>query len=258
MKRAFGVVREGVRALLEFALAYPWTCAYAAAVYAGLGAAAKYFFVLQLEQFTTLQLVSWLITLPQTLALAPVWTALPRFIILGDAGRRLPTFDVRLRRVVMVTLVLSAILLLGGLVFAVTIDGLRRFPIRPLFARPMLLLTFGARLATWWLLLRLAIAPAMAAAGARDYPLDTAFSFTRGWFRRITGVRVIIYAPLVLLTGALTLVAHVQPEAQNLFIQPVWIAVMTLMSAFTELMDAAAMACVAMRIVRVRQGEREP
>lgn len=137
MKRAFGVVREGVRALLQFALIYPWTCAYAAAVYAGFGAAAKYYVVLPLDRYTSLQLASWLVTLPQTIALAPVWTALPRFIILSEEGRRLPTFDVRLRRVVLVTLVLSAILMLGGLAFAITIDALRRFPIRLSFARPI-------------------------------------------------------------------------------------------------------------------------
>jgi hypothetical protein len=258
MKRAFGVVREGVRALLHFARIYPWTCAYAAAVYAGFGAVAKYYVVLPLDHYTPLQLAGWLVTVPQTLALAPVWTALPRFIILDDEVRRLPTFDVRLRRVVLVSIVLSAVLMLGGLASAIAIDALRRFPIRLSFARLILMLMNVPRLAVWWLLLRLAIAPAMAAAGARAYPLDTAFSFTRGWLGRIFGVRLIVYAPLALLIGGLTLAARTLPDVQNLFNQPLWIAVTTLVTALTELVDAAAMARIAMRIVRVRQGEREP
>jgi hypothetical protein len=258
MKRAAAIVRDSLRALVQFALSYPWTCAYAAAVYAAFGALAKYSVVLKFDLYTTLQLASWLTTLPQTLALAPVWAALPRFIILHDRRRQLPTFDVRLRRVVLVTLVLSAIMMAGGLVFAMTFDALRKFPIRLLFARPILGFTFMVRLIAWWLVLRLAIAPAMAAAGARDYPLDTAFSFTHGWLGRIIGVRAMVYAPLVVLTGGLQLAVTIRPEIQNLFNQPLWIAATTLVTALTEMVDASAMACVAVRIVHVRQGGSEP
>jgi hypothetical protein len=257
MKRAFHIVVEGARALIQFALVYPWTCAFAAAVYAVTGAGSKFLVPFEPTRYSTAHLEAWLILLPQILLLAPVWTALPRFIIVGDGRRGLLTFDYRLRRVVLVTLVLSAILMIGGLAFAITLDALQNFRVRLLFARPLLVLVFIARLAAWWLVLRLAIAPAMAAAGLRSYPIDTSFSFTRGWLFRIVRVRAIVYAPAGLLFGAMGLGAYVRPELQATFKLLPWVAAATLLTGLTELVDSAAMARIALHIVRSRQGKGE-
>ncbi|HET6195115.1 MAG TPA: hypothetical protein VFE12_05160, partial [Acetobacteraceae bacterium] len=238
-----------------FAVVYPWTCVFAAVVYAATAAGSKYLVPFEPTHYSTAHLEAWLVLLPQLLLLAPVWTALPRFIILGDERRRLLTFDYRLRRVVLVTLVLSAILMVGGLAFAITLDALQKFHVRLLFARPLLLLVFIARLAAWWLVLRLAIAPAMAAAGLRSYAIDTSFSFTRGWLFRIVGVRVIVYVPAGLLIGGIELGAYVRPELQATFNLLPWVAAATLLTGLTELADSAAMARIAVHIVRSRQGE---
>ena len=70
-------------------------------------------------------------------------------------------------------------------------------------------------------------------------------------------MRAIVYAPLALLSGGLAVAVYIRPEVQNLFNQPLWIAATTLVTALTELVDSSAMACVALRIVRVRQGGSE-
>jgi hypothetical protein len=114
---------------------------------------------------------------------------------------------------------------------------------------------FVVRLCAWWLLLRLAIAPAMAAAGSRSYPIDTSFSFTRGWLGSILVVRLIVYAPVGLLVGGMALTAHFRPGLQAMFSLLPWIAAVTLLSAATEFADSAAMARVAVHIVRSRERE---
>jgi hypothetical protein len=207
-------------------------------------------------------LASWVGSLPQTVLLAPVWTALLRFVILRDQDRRYLPWDDRVRRVLRVTMILSAVLMAGGFLHMLGLDLLPRFGVRRLIAVPVIVVTLGFRFAGWWLLMRLAIAPALAAAGTRRYAFDTAFHFTRGWIGTILRVKLTIYALLLLLIGGPTLAGAFHPALQvAVLAEPLSVAVVTLATALVELTDAAAMALVAMRIVAARtkgEGEDDP
>jgi hypothetical protein len=61
------------------------------------------------------QIISWLASLPLLILLAPFWTALHRFIIVRDNARRYLVWDMRVRRVLLVTFVLSLVGMLGGM-----------------------------------------------------------------------------------------------------------------------------------------------
>lgn len=259
MQRAFRIAGNAAAAAMRFAVAYPWTCVVAAAIYAGYAAvAARYLVLPQPPGFAGPHLVSWLMSLPQTVLLGPLWTALPRFVILGERNRRTLTFDYRLRRVLFVTIVLSAMWMADRLALALALDALEWLPAGVLVTKAMLLLMFGVTVAGWWILLRLAIAPALAAASARRYAFDTAFAFTRGWVGTIAGVKVIVYAPLVVLIFWLRVAGGAPPGVQASLVEmPLSIAVVTLVSALAQVVDAAAMALVTMQIVKARRGEGE-
>jgi len=260
MRAIFRLLKEAVGASVRFVRAYPGMCAIAVVVYAA-SAALSIEFLSPLVSYgnTGSQVLSWVGELPQTILLAPVWTALLRFVILRDNGRRYLAWDRRVRRVLLVTVILSAILTAGGLPFALASDLLRRFPIRLLIARAVLIVTLIGKLASVWLIMRLAIAPALAAAGTRRYALDTALSFTRRWFGTIFMVKFFIYAPLFALVGGLMYFAGFRPDLQStLFAQPISMVAVTLTTAIAELIDGAAMALVAVRIVRARKRKDEP
>jgi len=254
MPRFVQIAKDAVVALLRFARAYPRMCVIAAAVYATSAVlSARYLAQVLPAGWTGSQISAWVGSLPQIVLVAPVWTALLRFVILGDKRRRYRIWDYRVRRVLLVTVILSAILMAGGLLFALSLDVLPRFRIRRLVALAVLAVTLGAKIVSWWLVMRLAIAPALAAAGTRRYALDTAFSFTRRWLGTIFGVKLIIYAPLFLLVGGLWLIARLHPDLQQVILaHPLAVAPVTLTTGLVELTDAAAMALVAMRIVRAR------
>jgi hypothetical protein len=260
MKGNIRLVWDAVLASLRFARAYPAMFAIAAAAYAATAVlSTDYLVSLAPPSWTGSQVLSWAGSLPQIVLLAPVWTALLRFVILRDRRRRYRTWDARVRRVLLVTLILSAITMAGGVLFALCLDLVPRFPIRRLYAVAALVGTFGGKLAGWWLVMRLAIAPALAAAGTRRYALDTAFSFTRRWFGTIFAVKFFIYAPLFALIGALMglmlLLGYRPDQMAAALARPLPVAVVTLATALVELVDATAMALVAVRIVRARKGE---
>ncbi len=173
--------------LLRFARAYPLTALIAAAIYGGTA-------MISTQSLAALlppgrigwYVASWASSLPRTLLLAPVLTALLRFVVIGAEPRGHFTFDFRVLRVLRVELVLWAVLFAGGIIPAVSVD------VVPHFMRGRLaLLAYGVtlltKLAAWWLALRLAIAPTLAAAGTRPYPLDTSLAFTRSWFFTLMG-----------------------------------------------------------------------
>jgi len=251
------LAKAAVVASVRFARAYPQMCGIAVAVYAiSAVLSVRYLAPLVPQNYTGSQVLSWAGSLPQTILLAPVWTALLRFVILREKGRRYRTWDRRVRRVLLVTVILSAILTAGGVMFALSLDVLPRFPVRLLIARGALIVTLIAKLASWWLIMRLAIAPALAAAGTRRYALDTAFSFTRRWLGTVFAVKFLIYAPLFALIGGLMLLAGFHADQQAaLLARPLSVVAVTLVTGVAELIDAAAMALVAIRIVRARKGE---
>jgi hypothetical protein len=259
MARQVRIAKDAVVALLRFARAYRGMCVIAAAVYAASAVlTVRYLPLLLPPGWARSEVSSWAGSLPQTVLLAPVWTALLRFVILREEGRRYLAWDYRVRRMLLVTVILSAILMAGGMLFALSLDVLPRFRIRRVVALAVLAVAFGARMVSWWLVMRLAIAPALAAAGTRRYAIDTAFAFTRRWIGTIFGVKLIIYSPLFVLVGGLRLAAGFRPDLQaDMLALPLSVAVVTLASALVELTDAAAMALVAVRIVRARKGEDE-
>jgi hypothetical protein len=259
MTRHFQIARDAVVALTRFARAYWQMCLIAAAIYAASAAvAASYLALLPLPGNIGSLIAAWLGSLPQIVLLAPVWTALLRFVILRDTKRRYRAWDYRVRRVLLVTVILSAVFMSGGILFALGLDLLPRFPLRRIFIIAVLVTTLLAKFASWWLVMRLAIAPALAAAGTRRYALDTAFSFTRRWLGTIFGVKVFVYTPLFVLVGGLWLAARLRPDLQPILVaHPVSVAVVTLTTAFSELVDATAMALVAVRIVRARKSEAD-
>jgi hypothetical protein len=259
MRRQLRIAREAVVALVKFARVYRGMCVIAAAVYAiSAVLSARYLTGLLPAGWTGSLVSAWVGSLPQTVLLAPVWTALLRFVILGDERRRYRVWDYRVRRVLLVTVIMSAVLAAGGFLFALSLDLLPRFPVRRLVMTAVLAATLSAKFASWWLVMRLAIAPALAAAGTRRYALDTAFSFTRRWLGTIFGVKLLIYTPLFLLIGGLMFTGGLRTDLQAAMLaRPLSVAVVTLATALVELVDAAAMALVAVRIVRARKGEDE-
>jgi hypothetical protein len=239
--------------LLRFVGAYPFTALIAAAIYAGTT-------VISTRTLATLlppgwlgwYVASWAASLPRTVLLAPVWTALLRFVIRGEERRTYFTLDFRMLRVLRVTLVLWAILFAGGILPVVGMDVLPQFA-RGRLALAALAVTLLPKAASWWLVLRLALAPALAAAGTRTYPLDTSLSFTRGWFAFLLGVRATI-----LLTYLLPLVALAITYGTDIRVLarveagPLWITAMVAVMAVVELADAGAMAVATQAIVKAR------
>jgi hypothetical protein len=259
MQRQFRIAREAVAMLVKFVRAYRGMCGIAAAVYAiSAVLSARYVAGLLPPGWTGSLVSAWAGSLPQTVLLAPVWTALLRFVILGDKRRRYRVWDYRVRRVLFVTLIMLTALAAGGFLFALSLDLLPRFPVRRMVVTGVLAATLGLKFASWWLVMRLAIAPALAAAGTRRYALDTAFSFTRRWLGTIFGVKLVIYLPLFVLIGGLMLAGGFRTDLQaEMLARPLSVALVTVATALVELVDAAAMALVAVRIVRARKGEDE-
>ncbi len=194
--------------------------------------------------------------LPTLILLVPVWTALARFVILRDRARGYFPIDVRVRRVLVTSLVLALISLIGGLVFAFALDVGPRMQERRMLALALLGAAVGWKCICWWLGARLAIAPALAAAGARKEALDTSFAYTSGAVFGILLLKLVIYTPAFVLVGILF--------AVNLrfgigtALQFGGVAFATLLNAVTDVVDVAAMSLVAVRLVRLRTAKTKP
>jgi hypothetical protein len=252
------VAGRGFAMLLRFARAYPFTALIAAAIYGGTALISTQALAALLPAgWAWWYVASWVGSLPRTVLLVPVLTALLRFVVVGPERRSYFTFDFRLLRVLRVELVLWAILFAGGVVPALSLDVLPHF-LSGRRAMAALGATLITKLLAWWLALRLAIAPTLAAAGTRPYPLDTSLAFTRGWFFLLLGVRLVIW--LVYLLPLLAVVVANDWDARALAAidaKPAWTAAMTALLAVVELTEGAAMAVMTQRIVRARAVERE-
>jgi hypothetical protein len=182
--------------------------------------------------------------------LAPVWAAVSRFVILNDRSRGYYPFDVRVRRVLRVTFMLSLLAMLGSLPFAFSLD----FGSRAGARRSLILAVMGAaalcKLAALWLSCRLAIAPPLAAAGARQQALDTSFAYTPGAAWPILMLKLLIYLPIFALVGGLMLIGQ---RTETDLVNQLWaVAIVTLLTAASDLTDAIAMAIVAVKLIRLR------
>ncbi len=200
------------------------------------------------------QVGAWVASLPLLVLLAPIWTALYRFVILKEAHRGYAVADIRFWRVLLTGFVLSLIGFFGGMALVVgtvlmTGMGARRLVIFAIMVGSALL-----RVAAWWFSLRLAIAPPLGAAGARPRPLDTAFSYTQGAVWRILVTKMLIYLPLFLAASAMFLAAHLAPRLQSgTVVQYAESVAVSLITACTDLLDGATMAMLAMHLVRARR-----
>ena len=209
------------------------------------------------------QLSSWLVNALIMLLLAPVWVAVYRFSVLDVTDRGWRQVDLRTRRVALTMLVLSLVSLIGAVPFALGLDVLPQMRA----GRRLLLLAVAVavtvKLAAWWLGARLAIAPAMAATGTNPSALDTSFTYTKGSVFRVLATRLAVHLPLLVIVGGLTqLDREFGPfeMAKGSLIGIVLMLLSASMAAVTDLVDAAVMGRVALRLVRAhraRAAERE-
>ena len=254
MHSPFHIISAAAGVAARFTVSHPFTAAVGLAAYVGSAVASAHYLPGVMASGSTLSnLAAWGASLPQTILLAPVWTALLRFVILNDRQRGYFSWDRRVLRVLLVTAVLSAISMVGWLPQTLALDLLGGVPHGRLTEYAARAIGLAAKLAAFWLIIRLAIAPALAAAGTRTYVLDTAFAFTKGWLGTIFLVKLIIYVALNLLPAAWIVLGRLFPDLRE---APISLTTLLVAAALTavvaDFIDAAAMARIAQYIVRDR------
>ena len=244
-------IRAGILATNGFARNYPRQTIAAVAIYAASAA----ILVLvppgpHLGFFVGGEIRTWVGSMLALFLLAPVWTSLCRFVILGDTERRYWPPDRRDRRVLTVLIILSAIAMTGSLPFVVFVDTLQRLTISSSWIAGMLACVVMARLLFMWLALRLSIAPAMGAAGTRPNALDTSFAYTRRAVPRLFAAKALVYLPLIVLAGLLMLLSPLTGTGLALLAHPATVALMTAANAATDFVDTATFSLVARHLAR--------
>lgn len=195
---------------------------------------------------------TWFGTLISLVLLAPIWTSVYRFVVLGDTEHRYWPPDKRSRRVLTVLIILSAITMIGGLPFVFIVDLMPRLTMRRLAIAGVVAGAIASKLIFFWLSIRLSIAPTMGATGTRPNPLDTSFGYTHGAVMRIVATKALLYAPLIVLFVAITALARLTEAGDGLFAHPVTIAVITAATALTEFAEATTFSLIARRLARKR------
>lgn len=202
-------------------------------------------------------LMTWLTALLLMLALAPVWTALFRFAVLGDRDRRYLQWDVRTRRVALMMAILAFISLLGAIPFALGLDiiprvGLRRFAVIGAVSFAALV-----KVGSFWLLGRLAISGAMAATGSKPQAMDTSFAYTRWAAVPVLTTMFLVYLPNLLVSGgfisSFRLLELRAGSGAALTLDIVSTTFSTLISALTDLAWVAVSGKMAMRLVKAQR-----
>lgn len=145
----------------------------------------------------------WLLDVVSFAVLAPVWTAIYRHGVLGDLSRTPFEWDIRTRRVLLAGVIMAGITLLGAIPFALGLDLLPRLGTRRAVAFGAIAFACLVKIGAFWLNARLAIAPAMGAAGAKPQFLDTAFSNSRHSAASILMAMFVVYLPLLGVVGLL-------------------------------------------------------
>lgn len=247
----FGSIAEGLKVALRYGRAYPL---FAAAIFGAalLGALLKGYVRLPLPGVMAQPTTVWLVDTLVILLLAPAWVAVYRFAILNDTDRAWWPLDMRVRRVALTMLALSAVTLIGVLPFALALDVLPRMGPRRLVALAAIGMAVLVRIGSWWLSARLAIAPAMAATGTKPQALDVSFGYTRRNTMRILFTRLMIYLPLFAVIGLTEMIGpgFAGSPRQALFFGVLSVTFTTLLTAATELVDGAVFARVAVALVK--------
>ncbi len=186
--------------------------------------------------------------------LAPVWTSVYRFAVLGDGNRRYWQFDTRTWRVLVVMLIMATVMLVGAIPFAIGLDVLPALGVRRLFVAIVVVIAFAVKYLAFWLNARLGIAPAMAAAGTRQQAMDTSWTYTRRASLRVLGMMLLIYLPMLCIAAsfvALAVLFRFPPGSTGAMVLTAMNALMTTMvSAATDLVWAAVTGRLALKLVK--------
>ena len=201
--------------------------------------------------------LTWGLGVAGLLILAPVWTALYRFAVLGDRSRRYLQFDVRTRRVAGIMLIMAIVTLVGATPFALGLD------IMPLVSRRRLLVVmvvgfaFMAKFGGFWLNARLAIAPAMGATGTRPETLDTSWAYTSRASFRIMAMLFLVYLPMlsvaVFFFIALAVLQFKPGSTGAMVLTATNVIVTTILAAATDLTWGAVSARLAPTLVKIHR-----
>jgi hypothetical protein len=244
-------VKAGTLAVPLFVRSYPRQTIAAAVIYAVTATLSALVLPrLPINFLASGHVKTWLGTLIALVLMAPIWTSVYRFVVLGDTEHRYWPPDMRSRRVLTVLVILSAITMIGGLPFVFIIDLMPRLTIRKLAIAGILLGVVAAKLVFLWLTLRLSIAAPMGAAGTRPNPLDTSFGYTRGAVMRIFATKGLVYLPLIVMILLFMLAARLTNA--DLMTNPVTLVVITIATAITDFVEAATFSLVARRLARKR------
>ena len=247
------MVMEGVRAVPKFARAYPRQTIAAALIYAAIaGVSALVLPQLPIAFLASGHFKTWLGTLLALVLMAPIWTSVYRFVILGDTAHRYWPPDMRSRRVLTVLAILSVITLIGGLPFVFVVDLLPRLTVRRLVSVGIVGGALLVKLVFLWLTLRLAIAAAMAATGTRPNAMDTSFGYTSGAVMRILATKILVSLPLIVSVGLFMLAGRLVNAENAVMTHPVTLGVVTALTAATDFVEAATFSLIARRLARKR------
>ncbi|MCX7383667.1 MAG: hypothetical protein NT133_20135 [Alphaproteobacteria bacterium] len=254
----FGTVGEGLKAAGGFVAARPGMFA---GVIGGYGIAAAFgasgILHLPLPFWLSGLLMTWLIALLLMLGLAPIWTALYRFAVLGDRDRRYLQWDVRTRRVALMLAVLAFISLLGAVPFALGLDiiprvGLQRFAVLGAVSFAALV-----KAGSFWLLGRLAISGPMAATGSKPEAMDTSFAYTRWAAVPVLATMLLVYLPNLVISGgfisSFRLLELRAGSGAALALDIISTSVATLVSALTDFVWVAVSGKMALRLVKAQR-----
>jgi hypothetical protein len=251
-------IAEGLTAAWTFLRHYRWQSlglfvAYLAS--GALGASGVVHF--PLPTWLSGMLSTWLLSLLVTVVLAPVWTALFRFAVIGDRGRSYRQWDVRTRRVLGAMAVLAVVSLLGAVPFALGLDILPRMGPRRVVALGAISFAALVKLGAFWLNARLAIAPAMAAAGTKPQALDTSFAYTRRGAFGVLVTGLVVYLPVICITASFMLATKLfdftPGSGEAIAFAIANVTVSTLMAGGTDLVWGAVCGRMALTLVKAQR-----
>lgn len=258
MFRILGTIDEGASAAIGFAKAYPGqTAGFVLAYLAAAGLGVSGWISLPLPLWLSGLVLTWGLGTIALLLLAPVWTAIFRFTVLGDRSRRYVQFDVRTRRVAAVQFVMAMVMLVGAVPFALGLDVLPLVVGRRLIVGIIVLIAFFMKYVAFWLNARLAIAPAMAATGTRTQSMDTSWAYTRWASVKILVMLLLVFVPTLCVSGFFLILAvllRFQPGSTGaLVLTAATVIGTTLAAAFADFLWGTVSGRLAVQLVKANR-----
>jgi hypothetical protein len=129
--------------------------------------------------------------------------------------------------------------------------------VRRLFVVIVVGIAFVVKFLAFWLTARLAIAPAMAAAGTRAQAMDTSWDYTRWTALRILAMLLLVYLPMLCISASFVVLAFVFKLAPESTEATVLIAInvvlTTTASVATDVVWAAITGRLALRLVKAHR-----